>query len=621
MRCDAMLDGTVEDKSKESDNDEQSESVTLEEATSHVEEARPSYSHTQVKKNDVISYKLAEKEETSQVLSRAGKSNGKYRFWWNVKNADTGENKSLNTEDLEDLRKVEEVNILETNAEEALVTNIPRNLHHLQECVDAKDRELKSWEDFEVYEEVADRGQKTLRTNWILVRKKDGVKARLCVRGDLEDQKDQIRTDSPTVNRINIKLFLLIAVHMKWKIRTADVKSAFLQGKKIDREVFLKPPKECRIPGIIWLMKKRAYGFVDASRGFYLELKKSLEDLGCIMSKNDPAMYLYYDEHNTLAGIILSHVDDLLYGSGEDIFEESVMTPLRSKFSFGHEDNTAFDYVGMQVTQVKGAVIISQEKYVDMLEVPDLEDVDMNDNPLNEEAQELFRSCVGKIGWISMLSRPDLSFDSVMLSTRLGKANMKDLKLAVKSLRKVKSETTEIKFQDLGSPEDWFVEGHGDAGFKSLLDGVSSCGGQVVLVGNKKTGVYSVVSWRSRKLKRVVSSSTDAEALAANDVLDEIVYIKEVLKELLGSKVTHVPLELFTDSKNLYRLVIGSSLADNPRLRTEVVKLQESLRCGELTKIHHVSGEHMIADCLTKRGASPVKLLNILRRNEKRQLE
>ena len=130
--------------------------------------------------------------------------------------------------DLEDLRKVEEVNILETNAEEASVTNIPRNLHHLQECVDAKDKELKSWEDFEVYEEVADRGQKTLRTNWILVRKKDGVKARVCVRGDLEDQKDQIRTDSPTVNRINIKLFLLIAVHMKWKIRTADVKSAFL---------------------------------------------------------------------------------------------------------------------------------------------------------------------------------------------------------------------------------------------------------------------------------------------------------------------------------------------------------------------------------------------------------
>ena len=67
-------------------------------------------------------------------------------------------------------------------------------------------------------------------------------------------------------------------------------------------------------------MKKQAYGLVDASRGFYLEIRKTLEELGCVVSKLDPAMYLYL--LGVLVGLILTHVDNFLYGSGEDIFDK-----------------------------------------------------------------------------------------------------------------------------------------------------------------------------------------------------------------------------------------------------------------------------------------------------------
>ena len=69
------------------------------------------------------------------------------------------------------------------------------------------------------------------------------------------------------------------------------MKAAFLQGTDLDRDVFVLPPKERRVPGLVWKMVKRAYGFVDASRGFYLELEKTLIELGCVVSKYDPAMY------------------------------------------------------------------------------------------------------------------------------------------------------------------------------------------------------------------------------------------------------------------------------------------------------------------------------------------
>ena len=64
----------------------------------------------------------------------------------------------------------------------------------------------------------------------------------------------------------------------------------------------------------------------------------------------------------------------------------------------------------------------------------------------------------------------------------------------------------------------------------------------------------------------MVTSSTAAEALSANDTLDDMMYIKNVLKEILGSDVDHASLNLFTDSKNLYDSVNTSTLVENPRL-------------------------------------------------------
>ena len=312
--------------------------------------------------------------------------------------------------------------------EEAMVVIIPRYMHYQPDCVQAKEKELQNWEDFGVYEEVLDDGQKTLSTNWVLVRKmiedKETVKARLCVRGDLEEDVDTIRKDSPTVNKTNIKLFYLVAMHKKWKIKTADVKAAFLQGSDLDRDVYLKPPKEKRIPGIIWKMVKRAYGFVDASRGFFLELEETLCQLGCKVSNHDPAMYLYYGKEGDLKGMILTHVDDLLHGSGDQEFEEQVLKPLKEKFLFGSEEESAFLYVGMQVKQDRESIIVNLDHYVENIEVPTMDSIDelINDEIVDEDSQGGFSSLVGKLGWLAKNTRPDLGFDSLALSTQVGKA-------------------------------------------------------------------------------------------------------------------------------------------------------------------------------------------------------
>ena len=214
---------------------------------------------------------------------------------------------------------------------EALIVTIPRYLHQEPDCMAAKEAELDNWKVFGVYEEVDDIGQPTINTSRVLVRKGGKVKARLCVRGDQESDKEKIKTDSPTVNKVNIKLFYALAMAHGWPVQSDDVKAAFLQGAALDRDVFVRPPKECRVEGRIWKMLKRAYGFVDASRGFYLELDKVLLELGCEAISLDQAMYVYRKHDDSLSGMILTHVNDFLHRSGDKEIYEKIMGQLKKR--------------------------------------------------------------------------------------------------------------------------------------------------------------------------------------------------------------------------------------------------------------------------------------------------
>ena len=570
-------------------------------------------SYHDIKVGDIIEYCIPETDvvEISRVEERAAKATGPNKHWYNVVVQGSFDRKSVNMKVLRNLRRLD--NAMSSHLT-TLIVSIPRYLHNEPECLAAKAAELRNWKDFGVYREVKDVGQRKINTSWVLVRKDSGVKARLCIRGDQEPDKESIQTDSPTVNKVNIKLFYLIAVSHGWSIQTADVKAAFLQGSDIGRDVFVQPPKEARVPGWLWQMLKRAYGFVDASRGFYLEVEQTLVNLGCQVSRLDPAVFIYFNpEDNSLSGLMLTHVDDFIHGSGDQVFQRNVMIPLKERFKFGSEGDEDFLYVGLHVVQSDGQVVVDQNQYVDDLELPSSSTAGSQDALLDEEGQADFRSVVGRIGWVANSTRPDLSYDHLVLSMKLGKATGRDMNLACKSIKKIKLDGTQMKFVDMGPMSEWTLQGYGDAGFKSLPDKTSSCGGHVIMLSNKVRGLSCVLDWRSKKLKRVVTSSTAAEALAVNDALDMMVYLKSVLGELLGERCNDIPLELATDSRNLHNSVMTTSLVENPRLRTDIAVVKESLSSRELSKLFHVGGRRMLADVLTKNGAGGFRLLNLLR--------
>ena len=70
-----------------------------------------------------------------------------------------------------------------------------------------------------------------------------------------------------------------------------DIKTAFLQGADINREIFVKPPPEANCVGLIWKLRKCVYGLSDASLSWYNRVKEVLEQCNVKVSKVDPAVF------------------------------------------------------------------------------------------------------------------------------------------------------------------------------------------------------------------------------------------------------------------------------------------------------------------------------------------
>ena len=91
-----------------------------------------------------------------------------------------------------------------------------------------------------------DQGQECISLRWIMKSKvidnKRGVKARLCAHGSEEEQN--YRTHSPTCSRERLRCAFSLIASKKWPINSIDVKTAFLQVKHLEGNVFVCPPKQ-----------------------------------------------------------------------------------------------------------------------------------------------------------------------------------------------------------------------------------------------------------------------------------------------------------------------------------------------------------------------------------------
>ena len=141
-----------------------------------------------------------------------------------------------------------------------------------------------------------------------------------------------------------------------------DIKTAFLQGQNMDREVYIVTPKEATSNGI-WLLNKCVYGLSDAYLYWYKKVKSVMLEHGGSMSKLGPTVFYWCDDTNSLVGNFSSHVDDFIWSGATQL--ECVVNKIRAAFKVGREDTKAFKYCGIDLTFINGDIYLNQDKYAE----------------------------------------------------------------------------------------------------------------------------------------------------------------------------------------------------------------------------------------------------------------
>ena len=494
--------------------------------------------------------------------------------------------------------------------EKVYMVTIPRSQHKNPDCLEAKQAELNRLKSFEVYEQVPDIGQSRISTRWILWKKKDEVRARLVARGFEESLDDTV--DSPTIGKCVLRLAVCLAASKDWKIKSTDIKSAFLQGQPMERKVFIIPPAEADIePGYIWKLKRCLYGLSDAAKQFYNSVKHELLRLHCKISNLDPSLFYYFHD-NELAGILVSHIDDFLH-CGNDLFCEKVIDGLCKRFQAGSRQDEDFKYVGFQITQNHRGITLSQKEYIENLEVPDMPAARgiKKMELLSKEETTTYRSLVGSLNWIVQGTRPDLSFDMTDLSSKFQEGKIEDLQRVMKILNKAKHERADILFPNLGRTEHWKVVVYTDASFGNL--GTGSCGGFLVFLVSIDNQA-ALLAWKSGKVQRVVKSTLAAESLSLSEGLDEAIYIKHIICEVLGLDTENgaLPIIGIVDHEGLCNNIRSTKMVSEKRLRIDLASIKENLCRGIINEVRLCQSEDQLADVLTKKGVNGIKLLSVL---------
>jgi hypothetical protein len=533
----------------------------------------------------------------AKVISRAGKATGQYNFCYNIRKTDG------NVEWIDLYRNIQKWRPINDDCE-VLFSSVDDRAYQ------SKLEELANWKDNDVFQEVDDVGQRSISLRWVITEKvKDGnsvVKARLVARGFEENLSEEFRRDSPTCTRDSIRITMSLVSSFGWRCNCIDIKAAFLQGKVITRDVFVRPPKEFD-DGKLWKLKKTVYGLNDAARAWYFKVREVLLALKMLVCRLDSALF-YWLQNGKLAGLICVHVDDLFW-AGTDDFQKLVVDAIYGEFSVGSSNSGSFKYIGVNIEQHGDHIRLSQHDYISSLEEIELsgQRASHRSSDLGKCESEQYQVLTGQLLWLAAQTRPDVAFDVCELSTHCHNAKIENILRANKVVKKVKKTPFYLIYPSLDNIAQLTIECYCDASFGNLEGGGSQGSYVVFLVDHR--GSRSVVSWQSRKVRRVVKSTLAAETLALLDGAEASILVSSLVTEILCLGSAQPIVKCFVDNRSLVEAVYSTKVIEDKHLRINMAVLRDMLAREDLHSVTWVESACQLANALTKQGANVDSLI------------
>lgn len=486
------------------------------------------------------------------------------------------------------------------------------------------ERELQSIKEHGVWEErlvELPKGKEAVSVKFVFRKKTndDGkvveYKARLVARGFSQVPGEDFDETYAWVAKLTTGRMLLAQAALNgWHVEQMDVKSAFLNGV-LKEEIYIQQPEGLEDgTSRVYRLKKALYGLKQAPRVWNNEIGGFLIQCGFTKSSCDDALFVLH--HHGTPLFVLVYVDDLLLVSPRMALISKLKRQLGEKYMMKDLGEVS-TYLGIQVTRsaTEGWLEIGQQKYIKNMEVRYsklLEGTSKVQTPFapevlskmrkggwtNEEEKEvdgkMYRSLIGSLMYASTCTRPDLAFTVSTLAQASVNPKAIHLNAATRVLRYLKDTShVVLRYEREKGGE---LVGYTDADWGSEVDGKSR-GAQVFLLGG------GAVSWQTKKLTSIATSTTEAEYKALSEGAKEAIWLKR-LKALLDGGEER-PIVLRCDNQS------ALALTKNPILhqRTKHFKIawhfiREAVEEGHVV-VEYVSTQLQDADMLTKALAGP----------------
>ncbi|KAL5729604.1 hypothetical protein ACHQM5_002532 [Ranunculus cassubicifolius] len=259
-------------------------------------------------------------------------------------------------------------------------------------------------------------------------------------------------------------------------------------------------------------------------------------------------------------------------------------------------------FLGIQVQQSKGKIIVSQEKYTtDLLKRFNMSNCKPVATPLvvNEKLQlddgspkadaKTYRSLVGSLLYLTN-TRPDIEYSVSLLSRFMHEPSNLHFSAAKRILRYLQgTKNLGLKYM---KEDDTKLAGFTDSDWAGSVDDRKSTSGYVFRLGSK------VISWSSKKQQTIALSSAEAEYIAATDATCEAAWLRRILTDL--QQEDEAPTTIHCDNKSAIAMTknpVFHSRSKHIEIKHHFIR--DYVSKGEI-QLEYVNTNEQLADIFTK---------------------
>ena len=370
------------------------------------------------------------------------------------------------------------------------------------------------------------------------------AKSRWCVVGWKDPMIHEIERSAPTPLTSSMYLFMQLCASRKWVAYSKDAKTAFLQSRPTTRtrKLACRMPKCETFPGYdprqLILLETEVYGLVSGPawwRRSFLEL--CVKEMGYRVNCYDRCVLSLDGEKNAngspsqTQGLMVIEVDDILEAGNEN--HRKKMKWLEERLRFGKVENLkdsgdGSGYAGRRVKQAEdfGFSFHMKDYIQNRLKPIQIDRKVLKKNAgtetLTKDEEQQLRGVIAAVNWVSREGRPDASASASILSGVFPNATLQDAMDVNIVVQHLKDNDVTMRIHPIPEQDVRHVV-IADSSF-DITGKVKPQHGWIQGVSTPKLNLghaapFSIISWRSRRLRRKAGSTMMCEAISLSTAL------------------------------------------------------------------------------------------------------